>query len=107
LRVAINLGLDSVRRRPRLPSEREHEPDAQEIATLRVALAAALAALPRRQRQIVALRHIAGLSEVETASTLGLSLGTVKTHTRRGLESLRRRLGDYDPERTALDAQTF
>lgn len=50
--------------------------------------------LPKRQREVVALRYIADLTEAEVASELGLSLGTVKTHARRGLESLRSALGE-------------
>ena len=43
---------------------------------------------------MIALRHLEGLSEPEVADVLGLSLGTVKTHARRGAEALRRQLGD-------------
>ena len=35
-----------------------------------------------------------GMTEQEVAQALGLSLGTVKTHARRGAEALRLRLGD-------------
>lgn len=52
--------------------------------------------LPKRQREVVALRYIADLTEAEVASELGLSLGTVKTHARRGLEALRSALGEDD-----------
>lgn len=55
-------------------------------------MAAALAALPDRQRACVALRFYAGLSEAETANTLGISTGSVKTHIHRGLTTLGRRL---------------
>ncbi len=91
LRVTTNLALDAVRRR-----KPEPEPPAQvnveEIATHRVALAAAMRALPRRQREIVALRHLAGLSEAEVADALGLAPGTVKSHGHRAMTSLRARL---------------
>ena len=60
----------------------------------RVALASALAALPRRQRAVISLRYLSGMTEQEVAHVLGLSLGTVKTHARRGTESLRARLGE-------------
>lgn len=56
--------------------------------------------LPKRQREVVALRYIADLTEAEVASELGLSLGTVKTHARRGLVSLRSALGDDDHNTT-------
>ena len=57
-------------------------------------LASALASLPRRQRAVIALHHLDGMTEQEVAQALGLSLGTVKTHARRGAEALRLRLGD-------------
>jgi DNA-directed RNA polymerase specialized sigma24 family protein len=62
---------------------------AEDIAA---ALAGALQRLPARQREVVVLRHLAGLSEPEVAVRLGVSLGTVKTHLRRGHEALRGRL---------------
>jgi RNA polymerase sigma-70 factor (ECF subfamily) len=55
-------------------------------------LGAALRALPERQREVIVLRHLAGLSEPEVAEYLGISLGSVKTHMRRAKESLRGRL---------------
>lgn len=48
-----------------------------------------LKALPLRQREVIALRVILGLSSEETANHLGISIPTVSTHLRRGLESLR------------------
>ena len=38
-----------------------------------------LAALPERDREVLALRFVAGLSEADTASTLGVPVGTVKS----------------------------
>ena len=54
----------------------------------------ALRALPDRQREVLALRFYLELSEPEIAATLGISAGTVKTHTRRGLEALALTLED-------------
>jgi RNA polymerase sigma-70 factor (ECF subfamily) len=54
---------------------------------------AALAALPRRHREVVACRYLVGLSEAETAEVLGLPVGTVKSRTARALARLRDRLG--------------
>lgn len=48
--------------------------------------------LPLRQQQVVSLRHLAGLSEKETAALLSISAGSVKTHASRGLSALRDRL---------------
>jgi RNA polymerase sigma factor (sigma-70 family) len=52
----------------------------------------ALAALPRRQRDVVACRYLAGLSESETAEVLGLAVGTVKSRSARALARLRHQL---------------
>jgi RNA polymerase sigma-70 factor (sigma-E family) len=49
---------------------------------------AAVRALPRRQRECVVLRYYAGLSEAEIAQTLGISTGSVKSHTHRAMGAL-------------------
>jgi DNA-directed RNA polymerase specialized sigma24 family protein len=54
----------------------------------------AVASLPTRQRQVVALRIIAGFSTAETAEILGIAEGTVTAHMSQALCSLRLRLGD-------------
>jgi DNA-directed RNA polymerase specialized sigma24 family protein len=56
-------------------------------------LVPALAALSRRQRQVVTLVHGLGLSHAETADVLGLSRSTVQNHVERGLAALRVALG--------------
>jgi RNA polymerase sigma-70 factor (sigma-E family) len=53
---------------------------------------AALAALPRRRREVLVLRFYLGLSEAEIAATLGISSGTVKSTAARGLAALARAL---------------
>ena len=50
----------------------------------------ALAKLPARQRTALVLRFFADLSEAEVADLMGCSAGTVKTHTHRGLQAMRR-----------------
>lgn len=57
-------------------------------------LVVALAALPRRQREAVVLRHYAGFSEAETAAALGMPVGTVKSATSRALSNLAATLGE-------------
>jgi RNA polymerase sigma-70 factor (sigma-E family) len=52
----------------------------------------ALRSLPDRQRDVLILRFYVDLSESEIAVTLGIGAGTVKTHTRRGLDALARQL---------------
>jgi RNA polymerase sigma-70 factor (sigma-E family) len=54
---------------------------------------AALDALPARQRAVLVLRYYEELSVEETATALGISAGTVKTHAHRGLAALQRALG--------------
>ena len=54
----------------------------------------ALDRLPFRQRQCLVLRYYGGLSDPEVADALGLSLGSAKTHLRRGLGALHETLGD-------------
>ena len=51
-------------------------------------LVAALQRLPEMQRKTVVLRHWLGLSVAETAEDLGISQGTVKSHTSRALVAL-------------------
>ena len=92
LRVATNLAIDQVRRHP-AQVQCPASADTEELVTLRLALAAALVALPRRQRQVVTLRYLGELSEPEVAAALGISCGSVKTHVHRGLAALRARLG--------------
>jgi RNA polymerase sigma-70 factor (sigma-E family) len=48
-----------------------------------------LSDLPGRQREVLVLRYYGQLSEAEIADTLGISRGAVKTHSFRGLRSLR------------------
>jgi RNA polymerase sigma factor (sigma-70 family) len=87
-RVATNLALDSLRRRRRVlrPSTRDLELAAVDD---RLDLARAIARLPRRQRDAVALRYIADLAEIDVARVMGCSVGAVKQHASRGLASLR------------------
>ena len=53
-------------------------------------------ALPEQQRKVVVLRHWLGLSVAETAEELGISEGTVKSHSSRGLAALQRTLTTSD-----------
>jgi RNA polymerase sigma-70 factor (sigma-E family) len=55
---------------------------------------AALAALPGRRREVLVLRFYLGLPVAEVAAMLGISQGSVKSATARGLRALGHRLGE-------------
>lgn len=59
------------------------------LAAERRDVLAALARLPRAQRAVVVLRYYDDLTEAQTADALGVSVGTVKSHTSRALKALR------------------
>jgi RNA polymerase sigma factor (sigma-70 family) len=56
----------------------------------------AVARLPDRDREIVALRYFCEMSEAETAAALGVAAGTVKSRLSRALVRLRDELGEDD-----------
>jgi RNA polymerase sigma-70 factor (sigma-E family) len=98
LRVVGNVALDRARRRARATrstrifTSSDSGPDHQEETVLRAALVEALASLPKRQREVVVLRHLCGLSEREVAAAVGISTNSVKKHGSRGMARLRSRL---------------
>lgn len=97
-RVLVNLHTDSWRkgRREVLTALVPDQPVAAGRGGDRVDLVRALQQLPRRERQCVVLRHYLDLSEQQTADALGVSLGTVKSSTSRGLAGLRELLTEED-----------
>lgn len=75
------------------PGDAAPSPDAAAIAQeTRRTLVAALEMLPERDREVIACRYLLELSEAETATTLGIRPGTVKSRLSRGLARLRREL---------------
>lgn len=68
----------------------ERHPHAAAIDPTGFAAREALARLPLGQRAVVVCRVLLDLSTAETAGTLGISQGTVKSRLSRGLAALRR-----------------
>jgi RNA polymerase sigma-70 factor (sigma-E family) len=97
-RIVVNLSRETIRRRvierralkARSMERPPPEPDAAEV----VALRRAINTLPARKRECVVLRYLLGMSEAETAGLLGVSVGTVKSQTHKGLHQLRDRLDE-------------
>ncbi|MFG3404827.1 SigE family RNA polymerase sigma factor [Streptomyces sp. NPDC048142] len=71
-------------------AERTDGPDVAAVLDVRQALSR----LPFRKRACVVLRHALDLSEKDTALALGISVGTVKSQTSKGMAELERLLGD-------------
>lgn len=100
LRATV-LNLSRSRMRRRLVARRHAEPEARPAASAEEEhvvlmehqeVLRALRGLPRRQRECLVLRYYLDLSEVEIASTLGISVGSVKSHAHRGIAALTRHL---------------
>ncbi|TMK84544.1 MAG: SigE family RNA polymerase sigma factor [Actinobacteria bacterium] len=99
-RIAINLWKNHRRRlamefRARI-REGPWPVDASQSVPSRVDMARAIRRLPARQRACVVLRFYEDMPEAAVAETLGCSVGSVKTHTSRGLARLRKELGHED-----------
>ncbi|MBO3740878.1 SigE family RNA polymerase sigma factor [Actinoplanes flavus] len=67
--------------------------DATRAVDERLRMREALDGLPARQRAVLVLRFLEGLSVQQTAEALRCPEGTVKVYTARGLDALRRILG--------------
>ncbi len=78
-----------VARQPAVEPTAPSGDDALAATTRRTAVLAALAALPDRQREVLALRYYLDLSEAEIAAALDIAPGTVKSHAARGSAALR------------------
>jgi RNA polymerase sigma-70 factor (sigma-E family) len=87
-----------------VPERQSTTPDLDE----RDALRRALGALAPRQRAVIVLRYYEDLTEKETASVLGIAVGTVKSQARDGLARLRELLPEVeldDPVSAAVAAR--
>ena len=87
VRVTSNLALNVARRRPP-PLPHRIVLSEEDAAIDHLLLLDALGHVSARQREVLVLRHLAGYSEPEIAGRLGVGLGTVKTHLRRGREAM-------------------
>jgi RNA polymerase sigma-70 factor, ECF subfamily len=98
-RIARNTALDHLRSRRQIPFAEVHTRDEgpEQLGVERSqALVAALESLPEDQREVVILRHIAGLTPGEIALRLGKSEPAVNGLQHRGRASLRAALSDLD-----------
>jgi RNA polymerase sigma-70 factor (ECF subfamily) len=97
--VGLNWARSFLRRRRRVPQP--FGPQFVELAPAgEPTLVEALKALDLDQRAVIVCRFYLGLSETETADTLGIRPGTVKSRQHRGLQHLSRRLDHLRPEET-------
>jgi RNA polymerase sigma-70 factor (ECF subfamily) len=94
--IARNAALDELRRRRRFarlvtePEGAEESEDHAEVALRRTAVRNALARLPARDRELVALKFHAGLTNGEIARVLGVSESAAGTRLHRAIEKLRK-----------------
>jgi RNA polymerase sigma factor (sigma-70 family) len=96
--IARNAALDELRRRRRLATlvtdpedgEAAASDDGAEVALRRTAVKTALAALPARDRELIALKFHAGLSNAELARVLGVSESNAGTMLHRTMAKLRK-----------------
>jgi len=96
--IARNAALDEPRRRRRVaalvtdPEDTAEVQDADgaEVALRRTAVQTALAQLPAREREIIALKFHAGMSNAELARVLGISESNAGTLLYRTMEKLRK-----------------
>ena len=95
--IARNAALDELRRRRRsaplvgeLPDEHAPAPDEEaDLAVRRTTVRAALAALPPRDRELVALKFHGGLTNAELAAVLGTTESNAGTRLHRAVAKLR------------------
>ena len=99
--IVLNLARDHNRRglvslRHRLPADESTASIVDKIVLRedQKQVIEALDNLPRRQRDCLVLKYYTELPLTEIAETLGLSVNTVKTHLRRGMSELGKRLGE-------------
>ncbi|HEY3530580.1 MAG TPA: SigE family RNA polymerase sigma factor [Nocardioides sp.] len=92
-KAVVSVVIDAKRRRSstEVPVDEIHDtggPDDADRSADRELLTRCLAQVPARQRACLVLRYYDDLSVSEVAAVLGISEGTVKSQTARGLETL-------------------
>lgn len=95
LRITHNLSIDHIRRRRAIPCEEARLADEGRDETaveLSLTLREALAQLPEEQREVVILRHIAGMTPAEIAEHLGKSEDSIHGLHHRGRRALKQEL---------------
>lgn len=105
-RVTYNLCIDRLRRRPTTNLDSIPEPvdgalnpaAALQENQIAAAVDAAIQQLPDRQRAAIAFVHQQGLSNIETAEILEISVEAVESLLARGRRTLRDRLADLRPD---------
>ncbi|MEU6762418.1 sigma-70 family RNA polymerase sigma factor [Streptomyces sp. NPDC046853] len=70
----------------------DRRPEAADRVLDRVLLSGVLAGLPQRQQEVLRMAFYDDLTQHQISERTGLPLGTVKSHARRGLFQLRRRI---------------
>jgi RNA polymerase sigma-70 factor, ECF subfamily len=104
-RVLVNLCLDR-RRRPRpveieaaaeVADDRANGFDVRSASETSRRVAAAMAALPDRQRAALALCYFEGLGNIEAAAALEISVGALESLLVRGRRALKESLADLSP----------
>lgn len=103
LRVLGNLVIDEVRKSGRSEAimvtltadlstnatSRSDSDTPGDAAVTRIVVADAIKSLPRKQRDVVILRHLGDLSVDEVANSMGISAGSIKTHLHRATAKMR------------------
>jgi RNA polymerase sigma-70 factor, ECF subfamily len=101
--IARNAALDELRRRGRFargaepePVTAEAGPNPADVAVDRAVLQQAIHSLSGRERELVALKFFAGLSNAEIASVIRTSETNAGTRLHRVIEKLRRSIDETD-----------
>jgi RNA polymerase sigma-70 factor (ECF subfamily) len=108
--IARNAALDELRRRSRIAPDPRAEPadglsagpdgapgtNTAEVAVDRALLGQALDSLNGRERELVALKYFAGLSNAEIAAVIRTSETSAGTRLHRVMEKLRRSIDEVD-----------